>query len=70
MFGVASGVSEHVPGHFPFKIPSDLDMRSQAMERHVKLFFGIRDPKIGCGVPNPKRTSTLDALALGGGVVY
>ena len=35
IFGIALGVSEHVPRHFPFKIPSDLDIRSKAMERHV-----------------------------------
>ena len=36
IFGVALGVSEHVPRHFPFKIPGDLDIRSKAMERHVR----------------------------------
>ena len=35
IFGIALGVSEHVPRHFPFKIPGDLDIRSKAMERHV-----------------------------------
>ena len=28
IFGIALGVSEHVPRHFPFKIPGDLDIRS------------------------------------------
>ena len=36
IFGIALGVSEHVPRHFPFKIPGDLDIRSKAMERHVQ----------------------------------
>ena len=35
IFGIALGISEHVPRHFPFKIPGDLDLRSKAMERHV-----------------------------------
>ena len=35
IFGIALGVSEHVPRHLPFKIPGDLDIRSKAMERHV-----------------------------------
>ena len=35
IFGIALGVSEHVPRHFPCKIPGDLDIRSKAMERHV-----------------------------------
>ena len=35
IFGITLGVSEHVPRHFPFKIPGDLDIRSKVMERHV-----------------------------------
>ena len=35
IFGIALGVSKHVPRHFPFKIPGDLDIRSKAMEQHV-----------------------------------
>ena len=33
IFGIALGVSEHVPRHFPFKIPGGLDIRSKAMEQ-------------------------------------
>ena len=36
IFGIAFGVSEHVPRHFPFKIPGDFDIRSKAMKRHVE----------------------------------
>ena len=36
IFGMALGISEHVPRHFPFKIPGALDIRSKAMERHVQ----------------------------------
>ena len=35
IFGIALGVSEHVPRHFSFKLPGHLDIRSKAMERHV-----------------------------------
>ena len=37
IFGIALGVSEHVPRHFAFQIPGDLDIRSKAMERRVKV---------------------------------
>ena len=37
IFSIALGVSEHVPRHFPVKIPGDLDIRSKAMERHVTM---------------------------------
>ena len=47
IFGIALGVSEHVPRHFPFKIPGDLDIRSKAMERHVEHIGGIGAAAVG-----------------------
>ena len=42
IFGIALGECEHVPRHFPFKIPGALGIRSKAKERHVSYRSSYR----------------------------
>ena len=61
IFGIALGVSEQVPGHFPFKIPGDLDIRSKVMVRHVHGRQGESEEGVRVGDACCGTTTTLAA---------